>query len=698
MATRFYEFGGLSSVNGVFTVDGVSHTYSFSGTYGGNDASYAVDIDYGSQWTGNYYYAECAWQINFSSSFYNSFKLLNLSMYLWLENPCALFAYDDSSWTMIAYLPRGWTNGVVVQYEQHQGKKYSAFKLYKYNSSSYRMRLYDIRFTFEANDYEVIKRKGFELESLESGRRTEWFDNGFALDDIEIASISNLKETGLYIEGPRIGVFGNTNNKGLEIENVEIGNIYNKIVTGLDIGEFDNATFTHFNGIANSSGEIEISTIKHFQGNGNDTGVDDASDISRNVTAIDVYVEPGGDVLRIRAGNDVGLDTAGNRYSNVRGIEVDNIEASSTAIYRYALTVTPTHQYKNMPVKVSLVSRSTVGIYGRYSVILNDSVIIQPAAINAAMNNIDFVITPSQLTIGINKVRIKLLYSDGVQEYLDFEVLKEESKRTVVERLFRDYDGGFTGNGYAPPQILIPNIYPSWFATINSPTSLMKTTDYTRISLAHYTAMQGVSIVGSGLSILVSFDKGATWESFINNVWTPVDVSNIAIYGMTVEAINGITIAQWTDIFTPTSIDFAVYFNDNSLNNFYALETSPSIVLYGATNLTLTNNLTTTIQIPDGYMATKITSADKGGSINPSYPVIRTIYSNIHPTGYAYEMPGSCVYSAQTGERVSKVTFYRYNGTAWIMVTVKGQPVKAYLKSITVNMIPSPFTGYAFII
>jgi hypothetical protein len=299
------------------------------------------------------------------------------------------------------------------------------------------------------------------------------------------------------------------------------------------------------------------------------------------------------------------------------------------------------------------------------------------------MNNVELAINPSQLIKGINKARIQLFYSNGIQEYFDFEIVKEETKRVIAQRLFRDYDGGFTGDIYAPPKISIPSLYPCWMTKDNLLYGMIKTTEYTRMSLLHYLDIQGVSVAGLNLAILVSFDEGITWKSFINNIWTTVDIANIKTYGMAVATINTITIAQWADIFTATSIDFAVYYN-NTLN------ATSAIYAYngGAGGQTMTYDY----NVPSNVVITSISNTV--ASYNSC-----TVYSDVYPNGYVFNGIGS--YTALEGERITRITNFCYfvsGGGTGLVSTIYGYTLNAYLKSITVNMTPSPFTGYAFII
>lgn len=367
---------------------------------------------------------------------------------------------------------------------------------------------------------------------------------------------------------------------------------------------------------------------------------------------------------------------------NIVGIYTDDILTSNTN-NNFNLLVTPTHQYKTMPVHVKLTNRIPRVINGKYAFFINDLKYIDYTNDEEDISNIDFNIQPSQLNLGLNICRFDLLIND-VLESIDFEIFKEEANRTSVERLFRYYDGGFDGEFYAPPKILIPDIYPAWTGSFGSPTTrLIKTTDYTRVPLTRDMDLQGVNIVGNNLKILVSLDKGITWKSFISNKWETIDIDNISTSGMDVTTINGITIAQWEDLRVRREIDFAIYFSDPVQSVLFNLSSNPTINTF---EYVINGSKVSAVEAYGGYYT----------ALNA------TVYSNITPDGRFVgnpEISGSYIYYAQADEVITKVTGFVDKGRPGNRITIYGKnSFDTYLKSINVGMTPSQFRGYAFIL
>lgn len=482
---------------------------------GNNTPELVIDQSDATGWSTNYtgYQGPC-WRVMFSSSF----PIYLLKMATSAPNTITLRGYDGTSWVVITTF----TGSITLNF--NGSVSYSGFQLDTTQNG------YTNIFTFAVTNFEEAFVFNTDPVTI----------SGVECDDDLIGQQIITGSSGFLLDSP---------------ETVTIGTNEVSIISGKSLSEL----------------EYFSRESRNFTGHEETNLFELASNTVNN--KIGYFIDDGQIGIRSRNRFNVLLSDIelGVRARNTVGKNIDDIIVSSQASTTYVLTVTPTHQHKSMPVTVTLVSRSTVAITGKYSVTLNGSIIIQPAFSDEAMNNVEFTISPSQLKFGLNKARIKLFYPDGTQEYLDFEIVKEEIKRTTAQRLFRNYDGGFTGDIYAPPKILIPSTYPCWMPPNNAISGVVKTTDYTRISLLHYTDVQGVLVVGNNLNILVSFDKGVTWKSFISNVWTTVDISNIKTYGMTVATINAITIAQWSDTFAPMSIDFAICLN-NDLNTVTTLK------------------------------------------------------------------------------------------------------------------------------
>lgn len=104
---------------------------------------------------------------------------------------------------------------------------------------------------------------------------------------------------------------------------------------------------------------------------------------------------------------------------------------------------------------------------------------------------------------------------------------------------------------------------------------------------------------------------------------------------------------------------------------------------------------------------TYISDAKSSTGGDGNYLNYRTIYSSLYPDGYTVQLSTRwwtspyTTYTVSDEEIIYSINYYKpSNGTASVAYThiVNGYTLNAYLKSITVNMTPNPFTGYAFII
>lgn len=385
----------------------------------------------------------------------------------------------------------------------------------------------------------------------------------------------------------------------------------------------------------------------------------------------------------------------------LNGVEIIPVLSSSNAQSRFNLVVTPTHQYKNQVVNISSTNSQSTPLMGLYELRVGDTVIVPFGSITTDLREVSIDLPPSQLLLGNNLCRITYNYATGKLEYLDFEIFKEEPKRTQVERLFRYYDGGYEGERLSSAYAAAPAIYPCFLIPDGQTSTLIRTTDYTSIPLVKYTDIQGVYIDGSGLRMLVSFDKGLTWSAFDGSAWHTVALENIAEKGMSETVVNAITLAQWAGLFKPTAIDFAIYLSSglssyipSRINNFYS-ETSipgasgasrnvyPSFPARPASNLLVSRiGLRKVSQWSTGnpYVAVFITS---NLSSNEKLVLIRELqWSEIY-------------YDALPGEIITQIRGYSYTSTG--VVTLYSSQTLAYLKSINVQITPRLRTGYAFI-
>ncbi|WP_312560828.1 discoidin domain-containing protein [Anaerospora sp.] len=197
---------------------------------------------------------------------------------------------------------------------------------------------------------------------------------------------------------------------------------------------------------------------------------------------------------------------------NFDGIPIE-ITPTSNAENKFNLTVTPTHLHKLPSVIISCESKSPIPLLGKCSLKIGNNDTINLNEDYEDVRHVTFTVTPSVLSTGNNLCRISYEYPDGESEHLDFEIFKEEPKRLQVERLFRYYEGGYTGERRnAIPKF--SKIYPGFMVPEGQTSTLITTTQFTRIDLRKYLSIQGVNIDAKGARILVSFDEGQTWKTW----------------------------------------------------------------------------------------------------------------------------------------------------------------------------------------
>jgi hypothetical protein len=354
----------------------------------------------------------------------------------------------------------------------------------------------------------------------------------------------------------------------------------------------------------------------------------------------------------------------------------------SNAAYKFDLMVTPTHVFRTQLANVVSNYRPNLGLTGKYRLKVGENEAIPYGAVDSDLANVECNITQAMLDYGVNKCRLEYLFPNDSTEFLDFEVLKEEPRRTLVERTFKRYDGGYDGSWLNSAPFGISKS-PCFLVPEDSTSTLIKTTDYTSISLTKNRGVLGVNIDASGAKILVSFDQGEIWKSYGVDGWYDAGIENIATVGLSEDVINSITSAQWADVFTSTSLDFAVHL-DNKLSAYVDISKDALVYSFPATYARYTWG--------DEYFL--ITKADSslgtGDSIIAYYSdgtskvVARWTSSNNHPyltfDGVDEKYPSSIVFN------------YGWNGTVY------AAPKLAYLRSINVTLSDRFKTGYAFVI
>nr|WP_092074931.1 hypothetical protein [Dendrosporobacter quercicolus]NSL49556.1 hypothetical protein [Dendrosporobacter quercicolus DSM 1736]SDN22598.1 hypothetical protein SAMN04488502_11511 [Dendrosporobacter quercicolus] len=362
----------------------------------------------------------------------------------------------------------------------------------------------------DVNEYEIINFTGVELDLVDSAQRSS-ASRGCEIESTQSSPVIRTPLGGTFLSDMEPGERLNRKWAGMDLSQVELGELYSIFPGSL-------------------TNDIELGIL------------------SRNHLGI-LIAEP------ITAGLS----------SNCPGYFIDDPVITSNAEYRFKLLVTPTHQYRSQIVTVEATNSQGFPLMGRYQLEIAQTVIIPYEPTDIDLRSVSFTVMPSQLETGNNPCRLNYLYPDGSREYLDFEIFKEETRRTTVERLFRSYDGGYDGDRFNPAYVYAPAKYPCFMVPDGKIDTVIKTTNYTSIPLARYTGLQAVNIEAENAKILVSFNKGLTWRALINSTWETVAIDNIGEYGMDAATVNSIVFARWQEIFTPTSLDFAIYLDKNYL-------------------------------------------------------------------------------------------------------------------------------------
>lgn len=434
------------------------------------------------------------------------------------------------------------------------------------------------------------------------------------------------------------------------------------------------------------SGSVKQRVMEGIGSLGSETG-------TRNkiLSGIPFHEIKAGPSSKSHLGYEVEDSICGSKINNqFSSIDIDSVRYTSNAECQFNLVVTPTHQYRSQIVTVEAKNSQGFPRMGRYQLEIDGTIVIPYGPADIDLRDISFELMPSQLITGDNLCRLNYLYPDGSREYLDFKIFKEELRRTVVERLFRSYDGGYDGNKL---KIILPQ---SFGVPDEQTETLIKTTDYTNIPLPRYTAMQGVSIEANGALILVSFDKGLTWKSLVDETWQTVELSNISVYGMDVSTINSITLARWQEIFAPTAIDFAVYLN-RSLSSY--LNTN-FISMYGPFETTNANTSPVTYYPPSLYGISYVYATLINNGI-PSATYLEELWEDNWTALTSLGLIGTFNYTKSYSTLVSEspmgLRLRGNTGSNYGSLIAGISPITAYLKSINVQITPRLKTGYAFI-
>ncbi|WP_371366322.1 hypothetical protein SRRS_07320 [Sporomusa rhizae] len=184
--------------------------------------------------------------------------------------------------------------------------------------------------------------------------------------------------------------------------------------------------------------------------------------------------------------------------------------------------------------------------------------------------------------------------------------------------------------------------------------------------------------------------------------WKTVSLDDIATQGMEVSKVNSITQVQWADLFTPTSLDFAIYL-ENNLSSY---------VPYIAQSLLYEPNLyggnIGDYTVPSGYAISKLfanigaAGASSAGTLCVEYtgdsdlnpPVLDQMHYKASNTNSPFTED-----FGEVAARYRRAYMFRASGLSGYIGTMQvyGGPKMAYLKSIDIDITPLLKRGYAFI-
>jgi hypothetical protein len=371
-------------------------------------------------------------------------------------------------------------------------------------------------------------------------------------------------------------------------------------------------------------------------------------------------------VVNIVSTGNVGFRTATRSGKRLKTFEID-----SNASNKFKVIVDATHQYKTQTITVTLTTGQDLSGQWSFSV---DNIVVIPLGTSESLASIIFKVDPTVLTTGKNNCSLNFVYADGATGFIPLLITKEATKRTLVERTFKNYDGGYTLQDI--------NILSDTYARATGKSSgTIKTTTNTSIDLAHYGGIVNVSANCSGARFLVSFDGASgPWWTFNGTAFVSAVEEDISTVGFDRIQLKNITQAQWQSIFKQTKLDFMVY-----LDNVSSIATA-----------TTTNKVDTTYLVPNMYTCSSVAWTSWGYHSNSTeydYIIVNTnkgsytVFSQYF-NWIASSRTYSGVYTATPGEYIKSIRFYMTGGDG--STSVFGNAIfnidPAYLGSINVTL------------
>lgn len=168
--------------------------------------------------------------------------------------------------------------------------------------------------------------------------------------------------------------------------------------------------------------------------------------------------------------------------------------------------------------------------------------------------------------------------------------------------------------------------------------------------------------------------------------WGDVPIEDILTYGMSNDEISSITKEKWNEVFSQTSLDFAIYLS-NSLSSYVDL--SREKLLYSGGPFGGSYNMVS----PEGYRFTNVNAQITGNDSWDKANIYADIYTNgvlttIKPNNNYFINTNYGEYNRQAPERIR--LYYNPSGPVGIRVYYAyAAPKYAYLRSITVTLPPN---------
>lgn len=384
------------------------------------------------------------------------------------------------------------------------------------------------------------------------------------------------------------------------------------------------------------------------------------------------------------SGNSFSLNPFQRSARVYSGGIIGSLLEDDTANHLLNLLVTPTHQHLTQAVSVKCTA--PYDIAGKYKLSIGENTVVPETSEDTAISNIMCELNPELLSYGLNNALLDITTSIGKKMRVPFTITKEEVNRTHAERTFMHYDGGYDGE--AKRQSLWSSGLRDCFTVPRSQTStVVKTTEKTRVNFNSSSGIKNVCVDAHGALFLVSFDQGLTWKSCVNEFWQDVNISDISLYGMTSETINGLSEGKWQEGCSGKSVDFAVYLN-NSISDFVITDYATKVAQYKISQTSVRYDL------PSNLGATYV-----------SYSVIGDTNGSGSPGSFSMYYSGSWhAIASTTGGQNGNFTYgevvnnrptsfsLSYGGvysSNYQYLNVWAAPYTAYLRSISITMIPN---------